>query len=203
MTKKIGASSAFIHEPLELANAVEEYVAQGGVIDIVPEGESAEAPVIATEKLLEPDPQAQINAKIEQLKGLVAKGAGVSALQYSLRMNRKEIKRLASENGVKILYSRPVRGSRILRGRETAAVDDAVAGHAMHYSTLGYTVPEIAQLLGLSVRDVWNIGKAYRFEFRNKPNIDSPTPPCSDAPLPENKQAGCVVHHERDSPKNE
>jgi hypothetical protein len=203
MTKKIGASSAFIHEPLELANAVEEYVAQGGVIDIVPEGESAEAPVIATEKLLEPDPQAQINAKIEQLKGLVAKGAGVSALQYSLRMNRKEIKRLASENGVKILYSRPVRGSRILRGRETAAVDDAVAGHAMHYSTLGYTVPEIAQLLGLSVRDVWNIGKAYRFEFRNKPNIDSPTPPCSDAPLSENKQAGCVVHHERDSPKNE
>jgi hypothetical protein len=203
MTKKTGASSAFIHEPLELADAVERYVAQGGVIDIVPEGESADAPVTATQKVPEPDAQAQIKAKVEQLKGLVAKGAGVSALQYSLRMNRKEIKRLASENGVKILYSRPVRGSRTLRARETATVDDAVAGHAMHYSTLGYTVPEIAQLLGIGVRDVWNIGKAYRFEFRNNPSIGSPTPPCSDAPLSENKHTGRVVHHERNNTENE
>lgn len=36
----------------------------------------------------------------------------------------------------------------------------------MHYSALGYTVPEIAQLLGVGIRDIWDIGKAYRFEFR-------------------------------------
>jgi hypothetical protein len=121
-----------------------------------------------------------MNAKLEQLKGLVAKGAGVSALQYSLRMNRKEIKRLASENGLKIHFSRPVRGSRILRSRDSTTIDDTVAGHAMHYSTLGYTVPEIAQLLDLSVRDIWNIGKAYRFEFKSTPQTDSGALPCSD-----------------------
>jgi hypothetical protein len=50
----------------------------------------------------------------------------------------------------------------------------------MHYSTLGYTVPEIAQLLDLSVRDIWNIGKAYRFEFKSTPQTDSGALPCSD-----------------------
>ncbi|MFJ3482077.1 hypothetical protein ACIPL1_01710 [Pseudomonas sp. NPDC090202] len=165
MNKKTGVSSAASHrEHQELADAVEQFFAQGGVIDVVPEGESAE---LAVELAIEPDHEAQMYAKLEQLKGLVAKGAGVSALQYSLRMNRKEIKRLASENGLKILYSRPVRGLRSARSREVATVDDVIAGHAMHYSTLGYTVPEIAQLLDLGVRDIWNIGKAYRFEFKN------------------------------------
>ncbi len=173
MTKKTGVSSPTAHETLEIADAVEQFVAQGGVINVVPEGESGDVPTQAVKKAPELDSEAQMNAKIEQLKGLVAKGAGVSALQYSLRMNRKEIKRLASENGLKILYSRPVRGARISRGRETATVDDTVAGHAMHYSTLGYTVPEIAQLLDLSVRDVWNIGKAYRFEFKSTQKIDT------------------------------
>jgi hypothetical protein len=57
--------------------------------------------------------------------------------------------------------------------------------------------------LGIGVRDVWNIGKAYRFEFRNNPSIGSPTPPCSDAPLSENKHPGRVVHHERNNTENE
>jgi hypothetical protein len=179
MTKKTGVFSAITSEPLKIAEAIEQYVAQGGVINVVPEGESAETATEAAKMAQELDPEAQMNAKLEQLKGLVAKGAGVSALQYSLRMNRKEIKRLANENGLKILYSRPVR-SRPARSRDTAMVDDSVAGHAMHYSSLGYTAQEIAQLLDLSVRDVWNIGKAYRFEFKNTEKIDAPEHPSSD-----------------------
>lgn len=173
MTKKAGVSSSINNPPLQLAEAVEAYVAQGGVINVVPEGETGETHLETEKYPLASDAEALLSAKLEQLKGLVAKGAGVSALQYTLRMNRKEIKRLANENGLKILYSRPVRGSRLPRCRETPAIDDAVAGHAMHYSTLGYTVPEIAQLLNLSVRDVWNIGKAYRFEFKSTPALDS------------------------------
>jgi hypothetical protein len=42
----------------------------------------------------------------------------------------------------------------------------------MHYSSLGYTVPEIAQVLDLSVRQVWDIGKAYRFQFRQNREPD-------------------------------
>lgn len=179
MTKKTGASSPFINENLEIGEAVEHYIAQGGIINIVPEGEMKDAPAEAIKKSLELDPDAHMAAKIEQLKGLVAKGAGVSALQYSLRMNRKEIKRLANENGLKILYNRPVRGARTSR-RDSALVDDIVAGHAMHYSTLGYTVPEIAQLLNISVRNVWNIGKAYRFEFKSPPKTDPTSRPFSE-----------------------
>lgn len=37
----------------------------------------------------------------------------------------------------------------------------------MHYSSLGYSTAEIARILGLSVREVLDIGKAYRFEFNN------------------------------------
>lgn len=169
MTKKTGVYPATRYSPLKLAEAVEAYVAEGGIINVVPEGETRLCPTETRQPIEDVDSDSQLSAKIEQLKGLVAKGAGFSALQYSLRMNRKEIKRLASEHGVKILYSRPVRGARSPRGRDPVTVDDAVAGHAMHYSTLGYTVPEIAQLLGLSVRDVWNLGKAYRFELNNEP----------------------------------
>jgi hypothetical protein len=183
MTKKTGVFSAITSEPLKIAEAIEQYVAQGGVINVVPEGESGEIGCEAT-MTQEADSEAQMKAKLEQLKGLVAKGAGVSALQYSLRMNRKEIKRLANENGLKILYSRPVR-SRPARSQETVLVDDSVAGHAMHYSSLGYTAQEIAQLLDLSVRDVWNIGKAYRFEFKNTDKIDASGHSSSDGPEPE------------------
>src|ERR1700712_4867245 len=182
MTKKNAASPVIAHEHHEIAKAVEQYVAQGGVINVVREGESREANVEAEKKAQALDADAQLSARIEQLKGLVAKGAGVSALQYSLRMNRKELKRLASENGVKIRYCRPVRGSRASRGRDAATVDDIVAGHAMHYSRLGYTVPEIAQLLDLSVRDVWNIGKAYRFEFKSASQVGSPAQHVCDVP---------------------
>jgi hypothetical protein len=196
MTRKTGASSAITQEDLELANAIELYVAQGGVISIVPEGESAQVQNQAIDALADLEPEAQMTAKIEQLKGLAAKGAGVSALQYSLRMNRQQIKRLASENGVKILYSRPVRGLRTTRSREAHNVDDTVAGHAMHYSTLGYTVPEIAQLLELSVRDVWNIGKAYRFEFKNTPAVDLDVSLDSDALASGNKHTDDTPSHE-------
>lgn len=44
----------------------------------------------------------------------------------------------------------------------------------MHYSALGYTVSEIAQVLDLSLRQVWDIGKAYRFEFRQQRERDKP-----------------------------
>ena len=114
-------------------------------------------------------------------------------------LGRKDIKRLASENGVKILYSRPVRGSRTMRSREAHNVDDTIAGHAMHYSTLGYTVREIAQLLELSVRDVWNIGKAYRFEFKNTPAGDLDMPSDSHASTPGNKQIHNPLSHEAES----
>jgi len=174
MTKKTGVYPATTHTPLKLAEAVEAYVAEGGIINVVPEGETRHCPNDAKHHAEEADSDSQMSAKIEQLKGLVAKGAGFSALQYSLRMNRKEIKRLASEHGVKILYSRPVRGARPPRSRDPVTVDDTVAGHAIHYSTLGYTAPEIAQLLGLSVRDVWNLGKAYRFELNTAPAQEEP-----------------------------
>jgi hypothetical protein len=48
----------------------------------------------------------------------------------------------------------------------------------MHYSSLGYSALEIAQKLGLSVRQVWKIGQEYRFEFKQNPDdtaFDQPT----------------------------
>lgn len=156
-------------ESSTLSTAVKLFVAEGGIINVVRSGESGEiysGPAIIETPEPEADADVLMSAKVELLKGLIAKGAGVSALQYSLRMNRKEIKRLAQEHGLTIRYSQPMRGNRTGRQRESAAVDDVIAGHAMHYSSLGYTAPEIAQLLDLSVRDIWNIGKAYRIEFK-------------------------------------
>ncbi|MDH0748610.1 hypothetical protein N5D61_19995 [Pseudomonas sp. GD03842] len=173
MTQKIYLTSVEANRPLELAEAIEAYVAQGGVINIVPEGETRHASKDPKETTSQISTTAQPDARLEQLKGLVAKGAGVTALQYSLRMNRKDIKRLASENGVKIHHSRPVRGARLPRSRDPVTIDDVTAGHAMHYSTLGYTVQEIAQLLDIGVRDVWNIGKAYRFELSSATASDT------------------------------
>lgn len=162
-------------EALDLAAAVEQFVARGGVIDVV----SDNGCLTSVQNNAGASPQDEIPEhvklnKLETLKSLVAKGAGISALQYSLRMNRKDIKQLASEHGVKIEFSRPVgEVTRSDRG-ETADIDDTVAGHAMHYSSLGYTAPEIANILGVSIRDVWNIGKAYRIEFRCKESDGSP-----------------------------
>jgi hypothetical protein len=48
----------------------------------------------------------------------------------------------------------------------------------MHYSGLGYNVVEIAQQLRLTVRQVWKIGRDYRFDFKQTrdPTIcDPPT----------------------------
>jgi hypothetical protein len=172
MTKKTKYSTGTCSEPLKLAEAVERYVSQGGVISVIAEGESRETE--ASRVIQGADSEADLCAKVDLLKGLVAKGAGVAALQYSLRMNQKDIKRLASENGLKIRCCQPVRRSRTSRQRERPTIDDSTAGHAMHYSALGYTVPEIAQLLGIGIRDVWNIGKAYRFEFRTSPQAGEP-----------------------------
>jgi hypothetical protein len=115
--------------------------------------------------------------KLELLKSLVSKGAGVSALQYSLRMNKRDVRRMAGEHGLKISYSRPIRGVRNEKKQDPDTVDDDVAGHAMHYSSLGYTAWEIAQKLNLSVRQVWKIGRDYRFEFRQTSDRAGPSHP--------------------------
>ncbi|MDB5983734.1 MAG: hypothetical protein JWQ69_4749 [Pseudomonas sp.] len=152
---------------LDLTTAVEQFIQQGGVIHVVPNGATAE---VSVEPMNSAPPEAEgedeQQKKLEQLKSLVAKGAGVNALQYSLRMNKREVRRMACENGLKISYSRPIRGVRQDKTQDSDAVDDELAGHAMHYSSLGYTALEIAQKLGMSVRQVWKIGQDYRFEFK-------------------------------------
>lgn len=152
---------------VDLTTAVEQFIQQGGVIHIVPDGATAEVSVEPmTAAPLEAEGEDEQQKKLEQLKSLVAKGAGVNALQYSLRMNKRDVRRMACENGLKISYSRPIRGVRHDKKQDSATVDDEVAGHAMHYSSLGYSALEIAQKLGLSVRQVWKMGQDYRFEFK-------------------------------------
>lgn len=169
MNRKVSLSSSHTAESLKLSRAVQMYIAEGGVINVVQDGESGEynaGPTILETPEPEADAEVLMKAKVELLRGLVAKGAGVSALQYSLKMNRRDIKRLATENGLTIRFSQPVLGANLAEKKETGSVDDVVAGHAMHYSSLGYTAPEIAQLLEISIREVWRIGKAYRIEFK-------------------------------------
>ncbi|WP_099270589.1 hypothetical protein [Pseudomonas sp. ICMP 561] len=175
MNNKISSACPQEADSLDLAAAVEHFVAQGGVIDIV----SQAAHQAATLSTASTTPAPEIAAvekpdKLDTLKALVAKGAGINALQYSLRMNKRDIKQLAAEHGVKIAFSRPVNETGRAHRSETSDIDDTVAGHAMHYSSLGYSAHEIANILGLSVRQVWNIGKAYRFEF--KINEGDPSP---------------------------
>jgi hypothetical protein len=165
MNNKTSSRSPRESDVLDLSAAVERFVATGGVIDIV-SGNGSLKPISNTAI-----PAAAENAeheKLELLKTLVAKGAGIAALQYSLRMNKKDIKQLATEHGVKIGFSRPINDTRKAHHRDAIDIDDTVAGHAMHYSSLGYTAPEIAKILGVSVREVWDIGKAYRIEFKHK-----------------------------------
>lgn len=162
MNNKRSSAPSHSSTPLDLAAAVEAFVAQGGVIAVIPTGASAEPSLplnTETPPSSEPD-------KLELLKLLVAKGAGVSSLQYSLKMNRKGIRKLAQQHGIKINFSRPLKAPAPLVHDTTTDVD-VLAGHAMHYASLGYSAPEIAHALGLSIRQVVNIGKVYRFDFRH------------------------------------
>lgn len=175
MNKKILYSASTHPNNMDLTAAVEEFIACGGVIDIVPDGKLAKPPSEPP-----PGPMAlsgtdkEKTTQLELLKDLVAKGAGISALQYTLKMNRRDIRRLAIENGVKISGYRPIHGERSEVDHGTDDIDDAVAGHAMHYASLGYTTPEIAQMLELSVRQVWKLGQEYRFELKQK-RADDPS----------------------------
>ncbi|MBD8491657.1 hypothetical protein [Pseudomonas syringae] len=175
MNNKPSRSATRSATPLDLKAAVEEFVAQGGVIAVIADGTSSVRPDSASEQEQNTrEPELDLQAKLELLKGLVDKGAGMSSLQYSLRMNKKEIRQLALAHGLKINFSRPVAEGSCQARAEALDVDDVLAGHAMHYSALGYTVPEIAQILGLNTRQVWNIGRAYRFEFRQQLPVDTP-----------------------------
>lgn len=202
MTRQTGEYPGDHHTPLEIAEAVEAYVAKGGAINVVSAGETRKSAGGSQDEPEHDCPTELQSMKLEQLKGLVAKGAGVTAIQYSLRMNRKEIRRLASENGVKIVFRRPLRNSCIKGKHDTLTVSDTVAGHAMHYSSLGYTVPEIAQLLDLSVREVWNIGRAYRFEFKNLPTTASRAAP-PRAQLTDSSRCDPCLSTERSEPPRE
>lgn len=150
--------------PLDLAAAVEAFVAQGGVIAVIAQGETADPvapPARATATVATPE-------KLQLLKLLVAKGAGVSSLQYSLKMNKKDIRQLAQQHDININFSRPMHVEPALKATQGTDIDDVTAGHAMHYSSLGYSTAEIARILGLSIRQVLDIGKAYRFEFSQR-----------------------------------
>lgn len=175
MNNKPSRSTSTASTPMDLTAAVEEFVAQGGVIAVIADGQSADTASGVNDNEQGPrEPELDLQTRLALLRALVNKGAGVSSLQYSLRMNKKAIRQLALAHGIKINFSRPVSESRDTARHEALDVDDVLAGHAMHYSSLGYTVPEIAQVLGLSIRQVWNIGKAYRFEFRQLKPSDTP-----------------------------
>ena len=174
------SSSASTPE-LDLINAVEHYIRQGGVINVVPLGETAESPTeLALTTRTDAETEEDNCKKVELLKTLIAKGAGVNSLQYSLRMNRKDIKRMAGEQGLKILYNRPVRAARSVTTKEPDSLSDETAGLAMHYSSLGYSALEIAQKLRLSVRQVWRIGQDYRFEFKRTKDRSVPDQPMEE-----------------------
>lgn len=175
MNSKTSSSSPRLLHPADLTAAVEQFVAQGGVIDVIhaaPNSPSSPAPSVGPPS--SNDIESLTADRLLLLKELVAKGAGISALQYSLRMNKRAIKQLAIDHGIKIAFSRPVLDIKRAAKDSLSDIDDVTAGHAMHYSSLGYTVHEIARLLGLSDRDVWNMGKAYRFEFRQNKDSDTP-----------------------------
>lgn len=166
VTNKKSRTLSATRLPLDLTKAVERFLQEGGIINVVPFGETAEFSkdaALATKTSIEICDEK--TKKNELLKCLVAKGAGVNSIQYSLRMNRKEIRRMAGEQGLKIPHSRPVRTARNETSIQPESVSDETAGLAMHYSSLGYNVIEIAQKVHLSVRQVWRIGLEYHFEF--------------------------------------
>lgn len=160
-------------KPHELELAIREFIKRGGTIDAATQKEPGEN-IRTTPKLSENTAETteEYTRKVELLRELITKGAGISALQYSLKMNKDEIKRMAREQGLKITYRRPLCPARKYRTTQpapgAAPHDDVVAGHAMHYAALGYTALEIAQTLELSVRQVWELARNYRFELRHQ-----------------------------------
>ncbi|MDU8501888.1 hypothetical protein RYB01_22245 [Pseudomonas syringae] len=175
MNTRYARTRSSVPTAAELIAAVETFVAKGGIIAVIPDGEMAGASSLSSTATAPALPHGLEHAgKLEQLRYLAAKGAGFTALQYSLRMNKKDVRQLATENGVTIAVSQPVLTTRREARHDITDIDDVVAGHAMHYSALGYNASEIAQVLDLSLRQVWSIGKAYRFEFRQQRQNDTP-----------------------------
>jgi hypothetical protein len=169
MNKKTLKSSIRSVQTADLTQAVEHFIAQGGVIDILRDNERAlsfPAPVNAPPEVK--STECNMADKVKLLKALAGKGAGMCALQYALRMNRKEIRQLAIEQGIAIACNRKTDEVQKPRNHHIADVDDAVAGHAMHYSSLGYTAQEIAGILGLSARQIRDLAQAYRFELKQR-----------------------------------
>ncbi|QXI27487.1 hypothetical protein [Pseudomonas vanderleydeniana] len=160
-------------KPHTLELAINEFVKRGGIIETSSQKEPSRnncKKSEVTEKTTET--MEDYTQKVELLKDLITKGAGIYALQYSLKMNKDEIKRMAREQGLKITHRRPLCPARKYRPLQPVSADtrddDVIAGHAMHYAALGYTAPEIAQTLELSVRQVWELARTYRFELRHR-----------------------------------
>ncbi|NWB91955.1 hypothetical protein [Pseudomonas agarici] len=156
----------------DLELAITEFIKHGGTIEPAstkgPARDNYEIPTPATNEV---DTTEEYARKVELLKNLITKGAGISALQYSLKMNKGEIRRIAQEQGLRIPHRRPLSTPRKYRTNLSAPAgslaDDVIAGHAMHYAALGYTAMEIAQALELTVRQVWELGRHYRFELKH------------------------------------
>ena len=160
------------HLDIDLNLAIDDFLKRGGTIDRVQGSACDQAPPnISVHVATSEDEEQERARKTELLRELITKGAGICALQYSLKMNKNEIKRMARENGLKITQSRSLHLTRKYRGAHTATAEfaqDAIAGHAMHYCALGYTAIEIAQKLDLTVRQVCELGKNYRFELNHR-----------------------------------
>ncbi|WP_248746265.1 hypothetical protein [Pseudomonas sp. MWU12-2037] len=162
------------HKPLDLDLdlAIDDFLKRGGTIDRVQGPVCEQAPPDTGDHAPTSEEEEQERArKTELLRELITKGAGICALQYSLKMNKNEIKRMARENGLKIVQSRSLHLTRKCRASHSATAEftqDAIAGHAMHYCALGYTAIEIAQKLDLTVRQVCELGKNYRFELNHR-----------------------------------
>ncbi|KPZ03948.1 hypothetical protein [Pseudomonas syringae] len=173
MNTKYARTRSSMPTASDLTTAVEAFIARGGVIAVIPEGETAELTAPSSPRTKRAAEQRlEVAGKVQQLRYLAGKGAGFTALQYSLRMNKRDVRRLATEHGVTINLSQPLIVPRSEALDDVTDIDDVVAGHAMHYSALGYTASEIARILDLSLRQVFSIGKAYRFEFRPRQESD-------------------------------
>ncbi|NWA01523.1 hypothetical protein [Pseudomonas gingeri] len=160
------------YKPHDLEFAISEFIKRGGAIESASAKETIRdncETLIPAEKQI--DTKEEYARKVELLKNLITKGAGISALQYSLKMNKGEIRRIAQEQGLRIPHRRPLSTTRKYRSTLSepadSLADDVIAGHAMHYAALGYTAMEIAQALELTVRQVWELGRSYRFELRH------------------------------------
>lgn len=155
--------TAILPQPtIDLQYAVEAYLMTGGVIQYIPNGVSGKPGKQQTEV----DDIEVINArKAEHLKELIVKGAGISALQYAMKMNKRELRRIATEQNIKIPFYRTLpRYAR--RPSPEKIMDDNTAGTIIHLSLLGHLPLEIAQVLGIRVRQVWAIAKEYRFSLK-------------------------------------